>query len=44
MWTTFVLVSLGVPFWQGLLDKLLGLRSKITDKTRDEREQRAAQT
>ena len=44
VWTTFVLVSLGVPFWQGLLDKLLGLRSKITDKTRDEREQRAAQT
>ncbi len=44
VWTTFVLVSLGVPFWQGLLDKLLGLRSKITDKTRNEREQRAAQT
>jgi hypothetical protein len=44
VWTTFVLVSLGVPFWQGLLDKLLGLRSKITDKTRDEREQRATQT
>jgi len=44
VWTTFILVSLGVPFWQGLLDKLLGLRSKITDKTRDEREQRAAQT
>lgn len=44
VWTTFVLVSLGAPFWQGLLDKLLGLRSKITSKTEDERTQRANQT
>ena len=44
VWTTFILVSLGVPFWQGLLDKLLGLRSKIGAKTQSERDQRAAQT
>lgn len=44
VWTTFILVSLGVPFWQGLLDKLLGLRSKIAAKTQNERDQRAAQT
>ena len=44
VWTTFILVSLGVPFWQGLLDKLLGLRSKIGAKTQNERDQRAAQT
>ena len=43
VWTTFILVSLGAPFWQGLLDKLLGLRSKITAKTEEERAQRAAQ-
>lgn len=43
VWTTFVLVSLGAPFWPGLLDKLLGLRSKITAKTEKERAQRAAQ-
>lgn len=44
VWATFILVSLGVPFWQGLLDKLLGLRSKIATKTENEREHRAAQT
>ena len=44
VWTTFILVSLGVPFWRGLLDKLLGLRSKIAAKTENERAQRAAQT
>lgn len=43
VWTTFVLVSLGAPSWQGLLDKLLGLRSKIVTKTEDERAHRAAQ-
>ena len=43
VWTTFILISLGVPFWQGLLDKLLGLRSKIGSKTENERAQRAAQ-
>jgi len=43
VWTTFILVSLGAPFWQALLDKLLGLRSKITKKTEEERAQRAAQ-
>lgn len=41
---TWVLLGMGAPFWQGLLDKLLGLRSKITAKTEDERSQRAAQT
>jgi len=41
VWTTFVLVCLGAPFWQGLLDQLLGLRSKITAKTQAERVQRA---
>lgn len=41
VWTTFVLVGLGAPFWLGLLDKLLGLRSKITAKTEEERAQRA---
>jgi hypothetical protein len=35
---------MGAPFWQGLLDKFLGLRSKITAKTEDERAQRAAQS
>jgi len=44
VWTTLVLVSLGAPFWQSRLDKLLGLRSKITEKTEDERTQRATQT
>ncbi|MBL8238142.1 MAG: hypothetical protein JNM66_12020 [Bryobacterales bacterium] len=44
VWTTFVLVSLGAPFWQGVLDKLLGLRSKITTKTDQERTHRATQT
>jgi hypothetical protein len=44
VWTSFILLSLGVPFWQGLLDKLLGLRSKIAAKTEKERAQRAAQT
>ena len=39
VWTTFIPVSLGAPFWQGLLDKLLGLRSQITDKTRNQRAQ-----
>ena len=43
VWTTFILVSLGAPFWQGILDKLLGFRSKITAKTEEERAQRAAQ-
>lgn len=43
VWTTFVLVSLGAPFWQGLLDKLLGLRSKIAAKTEGERHHRATQ-
>lgn len=41
---TWVLLGMGAPFWQGLLDKLLGLRSKITAKTEDERAQRAAQS
>lgn len=41
---TWVLLGMGAPFWQGLLDRLLGLRSKITAKTEDERAQRAAQT
>jgi hypothetical protein len=41
---TWVLLGMGAPFWQGLLDKLLGLRSKITAKTEDERAQRATQT
>ena len=41
VWTTFVLVCLGAPLWQGLLDQLLGLRSKITAKTQAERVQRA---
>jgi hypothetical protein len=41
VWTTFVLVCLGAPFWQGWLDRLLGLRSKITAKTQQERAQRA---
>ncbi len=44
VWATFILVSLGVPFWQGLLEKLLGLRSKIATKTQNERDHRAAQT
>lgn len=41
---TWVLLGMGAPFWQGLLDKLLGLRSKITAKTEEERAQRAAQS
>ena len=41
---TWVLLGMGAPFWQGLLDKLLGLRSKITAKTENERAQRAAKT
>ena len=44
VWTTLFLVSLGAPFWQALLDRFLGLRSKITAKTEDERVQRATQT
>lgn len=44
VWASFILVSLGVPFWQGLLDNLLGLRSKIATKTQNERDHRAAQT
>lgn len=40
VWTTLILVSLGAPFWLGLLDKLLGLRSKITEKTQEDRQQR----
>lgn len=43
VWTTFILVSLGAPFWQELLNRLLGLRSKITAKTEEERAQRGAQ-
>lgn len=41
---TWVLLGMGAPFWQGLLDKLLGLRSKTTAKTENERAQRAAKT
>ena len=42
--TTFALVSLGAPFWQRLLDKLLGLRSRIVEKTEEERAFRTRQT
>lgn len=41
IWTTLFLVSLGAPFWDSLLNKLLGLRSKITERTETERHQRA---
>jgi len=40
VWVTWILVGMGAPFWQGMLDKLLGLRSKITAKTENERLQR----
>ena len=44
VWTTFFLVSLGAPFWQNLLTKLLGLKSKFTAKTENDRKMRAEQT
>lgn len=44
VWTTLILVSLGAPFWLGLLDKLLGIRSKITAKTQEDRQIRTEST
>lgn len=43
VWVTWMLVGMGAPFWQSLLDRLLGLRSKISQKTETERAQRAQQ-
>ncbi|MBI2687606.1 MAG: hypothetical protein HYX27_14945 [Acidobacteria bacterium] len=44
IWITWVLVGLGASFWQGLIEKLLGLRSRITAKTEEERTQRNTKT
>lgn len=43
VWVTWVLVSLGAPFWLGLLNKILGLRSEMARKEEEQRSFRQQQ-
>ncbi len=37
VFATWMMVSLGAPFWLGVLEKLLGLRSLMSQKASDQR-------